>query len=84
MALQEHADKIIILVEMMMMGSKDLPCFQEGEETIRTLKERFFPTNRRMNEAEAGQFIDLLITESYGNWRTIMYDKIQYCCQGIV
>ena len=27
MALQEHADKIIILVEMMMMGQKDLACF---------------------------------------------------------
>ena len=28
MALQEHADKVIILVEMMMMGAKDLPCFE--------------------------------------------------------
>jgi hypothetical protein len=27
MALQEHADKIIMLVEMMMLGQKDLPCF---------------------------------------------------------
>ena len=76
MALQEHADKVIILVEMMMMGAKDLPCFQMGEETIRTLKDRFFPSGKRMNESEAGKFIDILITESYGNWRTIMYDKI--------
>ena len=28
MALQAHADKIIALVEMMMMGQKDLPCFE--------------------------------------------------------
>ena len=28
MALQEHADKIMILVEMMMMGQGDLPCFE--------------------------------------------------------
>ena len=28
MALQEHADKIIILVEMMVMGQQDLPCFE--------------------------------------------------------
>jgi len=27
MALQEHADKIIVLVEMMMMGQKEMPCF---------------------------------------------------------
>ena len=84
MALQEHADKIIILVEMMLMGQKDLKCFEQGEETVRTLKERFFPTGRRMNETEAAKFIDMLINESYGNWRTIVYDKIQYCCQGIV
>lgn len=67
-----------------MMGSKDLPCFKDGELTVKTLKERFFPTGKRMNEAEAGLFVDVLITESYGNWRTIVYDKIQYCCQGIV
>jgi len=27
MALQEHADKIIMLVEMVMLGQKDLRCF---------------------------------------------------------
>jgi len=53
MALQEHADKVIILVEMMMMGAKDLPCFVDGENTVKTLKERFFPTGRKMNETEA-------------------------------
>jgi len=37
-ALQEHADKILILVEMMMMGHNDLKCFVEGEETIRIMK----------------------------------------------
>jgi phosphatidylinositol kinase/protein kinase (PI-3 family) len=84
MALQEHADKVIILVEMMMMGAKDLPCFKDGELTVKTLKERFFPTGKRMNETESGIFIDSLIEESYGNWRTRVYDKIQFCCQGIV
>ena len=73
-----------MLVEMMMLGSKDLPCFKDGENTLKTLKERFFPTGKRMNESEAGKFVDVLITESYGNWRTIMYDKVQRCCQGIV
>jgi len=33
-----------------------------------------------MNETEAAQFVDLLIKQSYGNWRTIVYDKMQYCC----
>ncbi len=83
MALQEHADKIIVLVEMMMLGQSDLPCFYEGEDTLRTMKERFFPTGRVMNETECANFIEMLIKESYGNWRTRMYDQVQYCCQGI-
>ena len=44
MALQEHADKIIMLVEMMMLGQKDLACFQDGDAAVATLKERLFPT----------------------------------------
>ena len=34
-ALLEHSDKIITLVEMMFMGQHDLPCFQQGEATIK-------------------------------------------------
>lgn len=30
MALQGSAEKIIILVEMMLMGTSDLPCFEGG------------------------------------------------------
>lgn len=52
MALQEHADKIIILVEMMMVGQGDLPCFEQGEETIRIMKENLFPEGRRFSAQE--------------------------------
>jgi hypothetical protein len=61
MAMQEHADKIIILVEMMMLGQKDLPCFYEGEQTVSKLKERFFPTKKMMTEAEAKRYTEDLI-----------------------
>lgn len=84
MALQEHADKIIILVEMMMLGQKDLPCFQDGEQTVSKLKERFFPTKKMMTETEAKRYTEDLILQSENNWRTNLYDKVQYCCQGIV
>ena len=84
MALQEHADKIIILVEMMVMGQKDLPCFEQGEETIRIMKENLFPDGRRFSAQECKQFTDWLIQQSVNNWRTIWYDRVQYCCQGIV
>ena len=49
-----------------------------------TLKERFFPTKKMMNETEAKRFTEDLIVQSENNWRTILYDKAQYCCQGIV
>ena len=68
----------------MMLGQNDLPCFTEGETTIKSLKERLFPTGKIMNETEAAHFTDYLIKESFGNWRTAVYDRIQYCCQGIV
>ena len=79
MALQEHADKIIILVEMMMMGQGDLPCFEQGEETIRIMKENLFPEGRRFTAHESMQFTDWLINQSVNNWRTIWYDRVQYC-----
>jgi phosphatidylinositol kinase/protein kinase (PI-3 family) len=61
MALQEHADKIIILVEMMMLGQNDLPCFQDKEQTVKKLKERFFPTHKMMSENDARRFTEELI-----------------------
>jgi len=84
MALQEHAEKIIVLVEMMMLSMGDVPCFEGGEETVRSMKERFFPTKKRMNELEAHAHVVQLIDESLDNWRTVIYDKMQNCCQGIV
>jgi len=42
-ALQEHADKLILLVEMMCLGQGDLPCFEGGENVIREMKDRIFP-----------------------------------------
>ena len=97
MAIQEHADKIIKLVEMMFMGLSDLPCFILGENLIADLKDRIFPpqtssdprsTNnqgrRLMNEIEAARYVDELIASSFDNWRTRAYDKFQYCCQGIM
>jgi len=61
MALQENADKIIVLVEMMILGQEDLPCFKDKETTIKTMKERLFPTHKMMSEAEAKAFTESLI-----------------------
>lgn len=44
-----------------MLGQKDLPCFRGGEQTTRSLRERFFPTGKMMSEAEAKLFTEGLI-----------------------
>ena len=78
-ALQNNAEKIIILVEMMLNGQSDLPCFEGGRELVKDLKERLFPNQRRLNAAETQQYVDGLISQSMNNWRTRCYDKFQYC-----
>ena len=84
MAIQEHADKVIKLVEMMFMGQNDLPCFSLGENLIANLKARVLPKVQLMSELECSIYVDNLIESSYDNWRTKAYDKFQKCCQGIV
>ena len=78
-ALQENAEKIIILVEMMLNGQSDLPCFIGGRTLVRQLKDRLFPNQRRMNQVECQRHVDGLIAESLNNWRTRCYDNFQYC-----
>jgi phosphatidylinositol 4-kinase len=74
-ALQENAEKIIILVEMMLNGQSDLPCFIGGRTLVRELKDRLFPNQRRMNQVECQRHVDGLIAESLNNWRTRCYDN---------
>jgi len=57
------------------MGQNDLPCFKGGEQTLRDLKDRFFPSGRKFNSIESYRFIDSIIQESYENWRTRCYDN---------
>lgn len=52
MALQANAEKIIILVEMMLMGTSDLSCFETGPLLLGTLKERLFPDGHRRLDLE--------------------------------
>ena len=80
LALQEHADKILILVEMMLMGYNDLKCFEMGEDTVRVMKNNLFPDGRSLGKDEAQTYVNWLIDQSLDNWRTIWYDRVQYCC----
>ena len=79
MALQANAEKIIILVEMMLMGQSDLPCFEGGRPLLRDLKYRLFPNGARLQQDDAQRHVDGLIQQSVNNWRTRCYDRAQYC-----
>ena len=74
-ALQNSAEKIIILVEMMLMGQSDLPCFEGGRNLVRELKERLFPNGRRMQFDDCSRHVDGLIQMSVNNWTTRCYDQ---------
>jgi phosphatidylinositol 4-kinase B len=52
-ALQEHADKVLVLVEMMLMGHNDLKCFEGGDDTVRVMKRNLFPEEKLLSKDEA-------------------------------
>jgi len=79
----KHAEKILILVEMMYCGhGKNLPCFEWNEYTIDALKLRFYPKPNMKNHDYMAH-VDELIGQSIDNWRTKWYDRFQYYVQGI-
>lgn len=45
----------------MMLGQKDLACFRDGDAAIATLKQRLFPTQKMMTEAQAKKYTEDLI-----------------------
>lgn len=80
----EHYEKIMTLIEMMYCGhGNSLECFINGQETIDELKKRFIP-NQNMKKRDYLEHVDMLISQSLGNWRTKWYDKYQYYVQGIL
>eukprot|EP00746_Dinoflagellata_sp_MGD_P126983 gnl/MRDRNA2_/MRDRNA2_61675_c0_seq1.p1 gnl/MRDRNA2_/MRDRNA2_61675_c0~~gnl/MRDRNA2_/MRDRNA2_61675_c0_seq1.p1 ORF type:complete len:645 (+),score=103.44 gnl/MRDRNA2_/MRDRNA2_61675_c0_seq1:112-1935(+) len=78
---RKHAERIMLLVRMMLTGSK-LPCFVGGADWIlQTMHERFLPS---LTEEACIEKIADLIDSSVNNWRTIQYDKFQKYQNGIL
>lgn len=84
-AIQSKAEHLICLVEMMTVSQSELDCFIGGRErVISELRDRLFPYHgKKLSKAECTEHIDYLISASYNNWRTRVYDGFQKCCQGI-
>jgi phosphatidylinositol kinase/protein kinase (PI-3 family) len=65
---------------MMGLNSK-MPCFAVGvSQATMTLRQRF---QLHLSADEAEQFMDDLISKSYGSYYTRLYDTFQYRTQGI-
>ena len=81
LALRRHAHQLTLLVDMMIDGHADLPCWQgQPTEAARAFRERFQP---QMGDAAAAAFMTGLIDAATNNWRTAYYDRYQRCCLGI-
>lgn len=78
--LRKHADRILLLVEVMQKESK-LPCFYAGESAVSLLRHRF---NLSLTEAQLRQVVDRLVISSAFNVFTKLYDTYQYYSNGIL
>ncbi|KAG7379620.1 Phosphatidylinositol 4-kinase beta [Phytophthora pseudosyringae] len=82
LALRRNMDQIVLLVEMMLVGNADLPCFAGGKKAvIEGLRARLKPGART---STCQVFVNQLIDQSINNWRTRWYDKYQRACLGIL
>ncbi|KAG0192038.1 Phosphatidylinositol 4-kinase pik1alpha (PI4-kinase)(PtdIns-4-kinase) [Apophysomyces sp. BC1034] len=80
LAVRKHSENILLLVEMMCKDSK-LPCFQNGDQTVQQLRDRF---QLQLTEPQVEEFVDKMIMSSCCNVFTRLYDTYQYYSQASV
>lgn len=79
---RKRKEKIVLLVEMMLDGNEDLPCFRAGKRAIiDQLRARFNPS---ASTRQCVAFVNRLIDQSINNWRTRWYDSFQRWTMGIL
>ncbi|ORZ05102.1 kinase-like domain-containing protein [Absidia repens] len=77
-ALRKYGDNILLLVEMMSKNS-NLPCFKDNpDQVLLQLRGRF---QFHLTDHQLDMFVDNLISSSYGNLFTRLYDTYQYYSQ---
>ena len=77
MALHQKAEKIILLVEMMIVGQASLPCFKDQDAAIDLMKDRLYPlgVKKKLKTEDAKNEVNKLINLSYKNWGNRIYDQ---------
>lgn len=79
-AANKHHREIVLLVELMGVGSSS-PCFAGGRRwVIDELRERFKPG---LSKRKLKRFTNDIIDESLGNMTSRCYDSYQRCVNGI-
>lgn len=82
LSLRRNCHQITLLVEMLMNGNEDLPCFRgRPEDAVQQLRERF---RLDLNDRACTEYVNALVDESLENWRTRWYDRYQRYCVGVL
>ncbi|KAK9865441.1 hypothetical protein WJX84_000186 [Apatococcus fuscideae] len=79
LACRKHADRIILLVEM--MQGCGCPAFKGGHRALQALRKRF---HLNLPEPQCFELVLDLISESVDAWRTRQYDYYQRVLNGIL
>ena len=81
MALRRSHKRICVSLEMIAQCNENLPCF--GDNTNKMLNDFRDRFRANLPDDAVVEFVDELVDESLGNWRTYCYDKYQRCFGGI-
>ena len=79
LACRKHADRIILLVDM--MSTSGCPCFKAGPRCVTALRKRF---HLHCTETQCVEVVLNLIADSLDAWRTRQYDYYQRVLNGIL
>lgn len=82
LAARKYRERILLLVEMMLSGNKDLRCFLGGPRMVMAgLRARFF---EGASDRQCVAMVHALVDQSLDNWRTRWYDSFQRWSQGVM
>ena len=74
--------EIILMVEMLKSGNEELECFRgRPDDAIQQLRDRFC---LNLNDRACREYVNSLVDDSVGNWRTDWYDRYQKYFVGVL
>jgi len=79
-AARKHNERILTLVEILQANSQ-LPCFNNGASTVKSLRERF---HMGLTEEQLQLQVDSMVESSMHSLTTKLYDGFQYLTNGIL